>query len=210
MTTHTDALTMIRSALGETIAAVRNISFDSGEPLSRNNRDRLDRAEASLREVDNLLARVEVPETAERPWTKATDPIVETWVGREIEVFDHVEPWSGNLRRVDGEMLRVDYNDCGDLRCLQVARAHRQVRLAKPQAPPSPSVVERPWVRASDPMVAAMLDCEVEITTAHTAPYQVRLVALDGQHLHVADPKVETVQLMTRAYWEVRLAEVPS
>lgn len=129
MTDHTAAITLIRSALGETIAAVRNISFDSGEPLSRNNRDRLDRAEASLREVDKLLARVEVSETAERPWTKATEPIVRFWVGRKIEVFDET-PWAAILRRVDDDVLRVDY-DNGGIVHLQVIREGLDVRLAE-------------------------------------------------------------------------------
>lgn len=67
----------------------------------------------------------------ERPWVNATDPIVETWIGRDIEVFDHEEPWPGRLRRVEADVLRVDYNDHGDLRCLAVAREHRQVRLVE-------------------------------------------------------------------------------
>ncbi len=71
-----------------------------------------------------------VPAPLERPWLDATDPIVETWVGREIECTSaHTEPWTCVLMAIEGTVLRTDYSDHGDVVCARVHRKHLQVRL---------------------------------------------------------------------------------
>jgi hypothetical protein len=66
----------------------------------------------------------------ERPWVNATDPIVETWVGREIECMSAMtESWACVLVAIEGTVLRTDYSDHGDVVCDRVPRKHLQVRL---------------------------------------------------------------------------------
>jgi hypothetical protein len=66
----------------------------------------------------------------ESAWTDASDPIVETWVGREIECTSaHTESWTCVLVAIEGTVLRTDYSDHGDVVCDRVPRKHLQVRL---------------------------------------------------------------------------------
>jgi hypothetical protein len=73
---------------------------------------------------------VQIP--PERPWVKAIDTIVETWIGREIELTAaHTAPWPARLRSVGFAELLVDYNDHGDVVIQRIPREHTDVRLAE-------------------------------------------------------------------------------
>jgi hypothetical protein len=77
-------------------------------------------------------AGVAVPVTDERSWTDASDPIVETWIGMDIECTSAMtEPWTCKLKAVEGNVLRFDHGDAIGAR---VHRKHLQVRLVSEAA----------------------------------------------------------------------------
>ena len=50
----------------------------------------------------------DIPLTPERPWVKATDPIVETWVGKRVELTaPHTAPFTAELALVDGDVFHT-------------------------------------------------------------------------------------------------------
>lgn len=105
MTTNidTEALALIRDALRETIAAVRNISIASGQHMGANNWARLERADARLNEVDKLFACVDaatVPTVKVlREWAAADAKVRLTFAGGTGVIALAVLPANGEVER---------------------------------------------------------------------------------------------------------------